>query len=327
MEDQVQQLVTDFKAGKVTRRQFLQRAALLLGGVASANALLLAANGAPFKQVIIAANQAATAEPTAAATMAATMSGTQAADIETSMITFKTATDNAPGYLARPKGAGPFPSVVVIQEWWGLDDHIKSVVNRFAGQGYAALAPDLYRGVVAKEPSDAQRLVMQVQMDQALGDIQGAVNYLIAQDYVAPKKAGVIGFCFGGGLAIMSLYKAQNIGAAVSFYGNATKPTDDDLKAVSAPWLGIYAEKDSVPEDQIRTWESKLKEFGKTNQMLYYKGAQHAFFNDTRPSYNKEAATDAWAKTLAWFGKYLTADSTATPAATMASTMAATVKP
>lgn len=324
MEDQVQQLVSEYKAGKVSRRQFLQRAALILGGVASANALLLAANGAPFQQVIAAANQVGTAQPTSAATMAATQSATQSADIETSMVTFKGGTEDAPGYLARPKGAGPFPAIVLIQEWWGLDDHIKNVTERFAAQGYATLAPDLYRGVVAKEPSDAQRLVMKVQMDQALKDIQGAVDYLISQDFVAPKKAGVVGFCFGGGLAIMMAYKGQNVGAVVSFYGNAAKPTDDDLKQVSAPWLGLYAEKDSVPESQIREWETKLKQFGKINQMIYYKGAQHAFFNDTRPSYNKEAATDAWARTLAWFGQYLSANGSATPGATMAATSAAT---
>ncbi len=325
MEEQVQALVSEYKSGHVSRREFLKRAAQILGGIAAANALLLAANGAPIRQVAEAAHaieQAATPAATPAATMAATADSLA---IETSMVTFKGNGEDAPGYLARPKVAGNFPSVVVIQEWWGLDDHIKSVTERFAKRGFVALAPDLYRGVVAKEPSDAQRLVMQVQMNQALGDIQGAVDYLVAQDYVLPKKVGVVGFCFGGGIAMMMAYKGKSVGAVVSFYGASANPTDDDLKAVSVPVLGLYGELDqSIPQDRIKHWEATLKQYGKINEMVTYKGAQHAFFNDTRPSYNKDAAEDAWPRTLAWFAKYLT-EMSAMPEGTMAPTTSATM--
>jgi carboxymethylenebutenolidase len=307
MEDKVvEQLVNEYKSGKVSRRQFLKRATVLLGGAALADALLLAASGAPIHQVAAAAGlltEEATSAATAASTAAATM---EAMPIDTQMVEFKAGTDNAPGYLARPKADGKYPAVVVIQEWWGLDDHIKSVTERFAGQGFAALAPDLYRGKVAKEPSEAQKLVMQVQMDQAIKDIQGAVNYLVGQDYVSPKKAGVVGFCYGGGIAMRMSYTGKDIGAVVVFYGAGVDPSDDDLKNVSAPLLGLYGGKDqSIPQDKIKMWEAKLKEFGKTNEMVIYPDAGHAFLNDTRPSYSKEAATDGWARALAWFKKYL----------------------
>src|SRR5262249_28503937 len=195
MEQEVNQLVSEYRNGAVSRRAFLKRAALLLGGAAAANALLLAANGAPIQEV---ARAAGALQGTAPATPPATMAATEGAmEIQTSMVKFKTASDEAPGYMARPTASGSYPGVVVIQEWWGVDDHIKSVVERFAKIGFVAVAPDLYRGQVAKEPSDAQRLVMTVQMDKALQDIQGAIDYLAQQDFVSPKKAGVIGFCFG----------------------------------------------------------------------------------------------------------------------------------
>lgn len=315
MEEQVHELVSEYKTGSLSRRQFLRRATVLLGGAAAANALLLAANGASIPDVARASGQL-TPEASLPATMAATG---QAANIQTEVVQFPAGTSQAPGYLARPAGNGPFPAVVVVQEWWGIDDHIKSVVERFAGQGYAALAPDLYRGKVAKEPNDAQQLVMLMQMDQALKDVQGAVDYL---SYISPKKPGVIGFCAGGRLAILMSYQGKNVGAVVSFYGSGANPTDDDLKNVSAPMLRIYGDQDqSNPIDKVSAWEPKLKAYGKISDLVIYKGAQHAFFNDTRPSYNKEAATDAWKRTLDWFGKYLTESSAS---ATMAATMMGT---
>jgi carboxymethylenebutenolidase len=318
MEEKVHELVSEYKSGSLSRRQFLRRATLLLGGAAAANALLLAANGASIPEVARASGQL-TPEASLSATMAATG---QAANIETSVVQFAAGTSQAPGYLARPTGDGPFPAVVVIQEWWGVDDHIKSVVERFAGQGYAAITPDLYRGKVAKEPNDAQQLVMLMQMDQALKDVQGAVDYLAQQSYVSPKKPGVIGFCAGGRLAILMSYQGKNVGAVVSFYGSGANPTDEDLKNVSAPMLRIYGDQDQGnPIDKVSAWEPKLKEYGKISDIVVYKGAQHAFFNDTRPSYNKEAAQDAWKRTLDWFGKYLTESSAA---ATMAPTTMAT---
>lgn len=321
MDDKVQQLVSDYRAGAISRRKFLTRAVQLLGGAAAANALLLAAAGAPIRDVAAAAGALqGTAAPTPAATKPATDGGLE---IQTSMIKFKTRTDEAPGYLARPTAAGTYPGVVVIQEWWGVDDHIKNVTERFAHKGYVALAPDLYRGEVAKEPTDAQRLVMKVQRMQALQDIQGAVDYLDQQDMVLPHKAGVIGFCFGGGLAMMTSYLGKGIGAVVVLYGAGVDPTDDEFQKVSAPVLGLYGDQDpGFTAAKINGWGDKFKQFGKINEMVIYKGAAHAFFNDTRASYNQAAAQDSWIRALAWFQKYLVADTQA--AGTMQATMSAT---
>lgn len=314
-EHQVEALVTEYRAGQVTRRDFITRATFIMGGASMANVLLMAADGAPFNVVARAAGQI---------DQAATPPATQAADdIETSSIKFKTATDEAPGYLAKPKGDGPFKSVVVIQEWWGLDAHIKSIADRFARAGYAALAPDLYRGEVAKEPSDAQRLNMKVQQPQALADIQGAIDYLISQKYVKPAKAGVVGFCFGGRIAFNMSYAGKNVGAVAVFYGGGINPTDADFQNVSAPVIGFYGEDDGgIPITRVKEWEAQFRKYNKVNEMYTYKGAPHAFFNDTRPSYRKEAAEDGWKKTLAWFEKYLVDD--AAMMATMAATMAPT---
>jgi carboxymethylenebutenolidase len=222
------------------------------------------------------------------------------------MIQFTANGGEAPGYLVRPDGDGPFPGVVVIQEWWGLDDHIKDVAERFATEGYIALAPDLYRGEIAEEPDDARRLAMELELDQALLDIQGAVNYLTAQPDAEPKHAGVVGFCMGGRLTMMMSYRGENVGAAVVFYGGGVQPSDDDLRAISAPLLGIYGEADAgIPVDRIQEWDAKLDAFGKTHEIIIYPDAPHAFFNNERPSYRPEASADAWKRTLDWLSKHL----------------------
>jgi carboxymethylenebutenolidase len=224
----------------------------------------------------------------------------------TQMLEFPANGSAAPGYLARPEGAGAYPGVVVIQEWWGLNDHIKDVANRIAEQGFVALAPDLYRGVVVSEPGEANKLMMKLSADQALKDMQGAVNYLIAQPFVAPKKAGVIGFCMGGGMALMLAHEGQHLGAAISFYGLWQELSDAEVDRVSAPVLGIFGERDaSVPLSGVRATEAKLKARGKTAEFHIYPNADHAFFNDTRPVYNAAAASDAWQKSLAWFRQHL----------------------
>jgi carboxymethylenebutenolidase len=223
-----------------------------------------------------------------------------------SMIEFASNGDQVPGYLARPAGAGPFPGVVVIQEWWGLNDHIKDVTDRFAREGFVALAPDLYRGQVALEPDEARKLAMELTHPRAIQDIQGAVTYLLAQPIVEPKKAGVVGFCMGGGLTLLMSHAGKNLGAAVVFYGRGE--LDDATAAqVAVPLLGLFGEADQgIPVETVRANERILKAHGKTSEFVIYPGAPHAFFNDDRPHiYYKEAAEDAWRRTLAWFREYL----------------------
>jgi len=220
------------------------------------------------------------------------------------MVEFKANGDMAPGYLARPEGNAP--GVVVIQEWWGLDAHIKGIADRFAQAGFVAIAPDLYRGHVAKEPDEARKLAMELQYPQAMKDMQGAVNYLLAQPFVQPKKVGIIGFCMGGRLSGMMAVSGQNLSAAVPFYG-MTALSEEDAAKVSVPVLAIYGGTDQgFPPELREANDQKLTAAGKPHEVVVYPEAPHAFFNDTRPHiYNKPAAEDAWKRALDWFTKYL----------------------
>lgn len=227
--------------------------------------------------------------------------------ISTSRIEFAANGDYAPGYLARPEGEGPFPGVIIIQEWWGLNRHIEEVTERVAQEGFVALSPDLYRGQVALEPDEARKLAMEMDRERAVVDIQGAVNYLITQAFVVPKQVGIVGFCMGGGLALWMASAGQNVGAVTVFYGGRGEVDDETARKISAPILGIYGEKDEgIPLDMVRRNEQKLREHGKTIEIMIYPDAPHAFFNDTRAAYRPEAAADAWQKMLTWFRRYLT---------------------
>lgn len=205
------------------------------------------------------------------------------------------------GYLATPDvGAGL--GLIVIQEWWGLVPHIKDVCDRFAHEGFTALAPDLYRGETTTEPDEAGKLVMALNLERAARDMSGAVDFLVGSDKVRGDGIGVTGFCMGGGLAMMlALQRNDAIRAVVPFYGfiawDSVKP---DWSKLNAPVHGHYAEHDDYfgPE-QARALEAELKGLGKDVELHIYDGANHAFFNDTRPEvYDEQAASTAWVRTL-----------------------------
>jgi carboxymethylenebutenolidase len=209
------------------------------------------------------------------------------------------------GYLAIPeKGSGP--GVVVIQEWWGLVDHIKDICDRFAAGGYVALAPDLFHGKTAKSPDEAGKLMMALQIDQTEKDLRGAIDYLLNHESTTGNKVGIIGFCMGGALALYAATKNPSIGACVVFYGGHPK-VKPDLPNLQAPVLGIYAERDGfVTPDSVRELERKLKELGKSVEVHIYPNVDHAFFNDQRPEvYNENAAGDAWRRTIQFFATHL----------------------
>ncbi|GIK38764.1 MAG: putative carboxymethylenebutenolidase [Chloroflexota bacterium] len=218
------------------------------------------------------------------------------------MISFEMQGQSNSGYLALPGGAGPWPGVVVIQEWWGLDEHIKSIADRFAGEGFAALAPDLYNGQVATEPDEARKLRMALVWDEALAVIQGAINYLVGQSQVSPKKVGVIGFCMGGGLTWHAAAKLAHVGAAAPFYGGGPEMTDEEVGRISAPVLAIFGELDQGVSPEVANQRAaQMNRAGVKHKTVIYPNAHHAFFNDTRPVYNPEAAADAWQRTLRFF--------------------------
>jgi carboxymethylenebutenolidase len=220
-------------------------------------------------------------------------------------VTFPSNAHTCQGYFAAPK-SGKGPAVVVIQEWWGLVPHIESIVDRFASEGFPALAPDLYHGVTTKSPSDADKLKMELDAERAEREIAGAGEWLLKQPSCNSKKYGVVGFCMGGALAQYTGTKEANAGAVVSFYGGF-KEVKRDWKNLQAPILLIYGEKDrGVPPEQGRQLEQELKKLGKNVQLVIYPGADHAFFNDARKEvYKPDAAADAWKRTVEFFRKHL----------------------
>lgn len=214
------------------------------------------------------------------------------------MVEFPVAGGSIEGYESVPE-LGRGPGVVVIQEWWGLVDHIKAVCDRFAAAGFVALAPDLFHGKTTKSPDQAGKLMMALRIDETEKELQGAAEYLLKHDAVTSNKIGVVGFCMGGALALYTATKNPNIGACVVFYGGHpnVKP---DLPSLVAPVLGLYAEKDGfVTPQSVRELESKLKALGKEIEVHIYPATDHAFFNDSRPEvYDEEAAADAWRRTV-----------------------------
>lgn len=223
-------------------------------------------------------------------------------DEVTSSVNFKTNGETAQGYLARPDGDGPFPGVIVVQEWWGLDDHIKDVARRFAAEGFAAFAPDLYHGKITKEPDEAGKLMMALDMPKASKELAAAAEHLSQQPFIAGRAIGATGFCMGGGLALTLACDSPHIKAAAPFYGMNPDPIDK-VANLGGPVRVSYAEHDDWVGPPVRkALEAALKEHGKDYEIHVYPGTSHAFFNDTRPdAYNADAARDAWSRMLDLF--------------------------
>ncbi len=217
-----------------------------------------------------------------------------------SMIEFSSPSGTTPGYLSLPE-TGVGAGVVVIQEWWGLNDHIKSVADRFAGAGFVSLAPDLYHGVVATSPDDARKLSMALNVAQAGDEIRDAARYLLSTPHISPRKVGVVGFCMGGALALYAGTEfPDEFSAAVDFYGAHPKMNVDAAK-LSVPLLAHFGLKDPIVTGGAASeLVTKISDAGKFVDVYYY-DAGHAFFNDTRPqAYNADAASLAWDRTLAF---------------------------
>src|SRR5215213_3514129 len=178
------------------------------------------------------------------------------------MVQFPFAGGNTGGYLATPE-QGSGPGVIVIQEWWGLVDHIKDLCDRFAGAGFVALAPDLYHGKSTKSPDEAGKLMMAMRIDEAEKDLSAAVEYLTIQDSTTSEKVGVVGFCMGGALSLYAATKNDTVGACVVFYGIHTN-VKTDLPNLETQVLGLYAEKDGfVTPAVVHDLENQLKALGK----------------------------------------------------------------
>jgi carboxymethylenebutenolidase len=221
-----------------------------------------------------------------------------------------------PGYLAAPLIPGDqertnAPGIVVIQEWWGVNDQIKKTADRFAQAGFRALVPDLFRGKVAKAADEARHLMTDLNfLDAASQDVRGALQHL----KLTAKKAAVAGFCMGGALTIMAAAKVPEMDAGACFYGIPPLSTDE-LKSIKIPLICHFGNKDhSWTPEKVNQLEAALKQ-SQSKFELYRYDADHAFMNDQRPEvYNPDAAKQAWDRTITFLKKSLAESASATRA-------------
>jgi carboxymethylenebutenolidase len=223
-------------------------------------------------------------------------------------IDFPTSDGTAPGYLAVPAGERG-PATIVLQEWWGLDDHIRSICDRLANEGFFALAPDLYRGETTTQPSEAEQKMMALSMDRTEKDMCGAADYLLSQPGVEGDGVASLGFCLGGGLSVWAAATCPNITAAVSYY-YVMPHGKPDFSEILGPVLAHFGTADEfIPLDDAKKLEAELSDAGVETTFHYYEGQGHAFFNDTNRlgTYDEEAANTSWGRTVDFLRSALTA--------------------
>lgn len=224
------------------------------------------------------------------------------------MVSFASNGDTCEGYLAVPDG-GSGAGVIVVQEWWGLVDHVRDVADRFAQAGFVALAPDFFHGATTDEPDEAQRLLMGLAMDRAAKDIQGAAQYLAGRDEVTSEGVGTVGFCMGGSLALWSGALADEVRVAVGFYPavpwEKMSPSWGSFTGKAA-MIHASEEDGTSAAEGIQTAVRGIEEAGGDVEVFDYPGSQHAFFNDQRPEvHHAEHSATAWQRTLDLLGARL----------------------
>ncbi len=217
------------------------------------------------------------------------------------------ASDEGRAFLVTPEGKGPLPAVIVIQEWWGLNDWVKDQARALSKEGYVALAVDLYRGKVTADKDLAHQYMMGMPDERAMNDLRGAFAYLAARPDVRKDRIGSIGWCLGGKYSAKLAVAEASLAAAVMYYG-APPTKAEDISAIQAPLLGHFGGDDQGPApDQVKAFEAALTKAGKAADIKLYEGAGHAFANVNNPwgGYREVAAKDAWARTTAFFAKHL----------------------
>jgi carboxymethylenebutenolidase len=222
------------------------------------------------------------------------------------MVSYPSGSETVSGYLAAPAGAEKKPAIVVIQEWWGLNDFVKGKADGFAKAGYVALAPDLYRGKVATDPDTAHQLMRGLPEDRAIRDLKAAVAYLRSRSDVDPKKIGAIGWCMGGGYSLQLALAEPSLAGAVIYYGRLV--TDDaTIRSLSVPLLGNFGGQDQgISPDSVREFDRKAKAAGKTVDFKIYSDAGHGFASSKDPKvFRANDAEDADVRTNAFLAKVL----------------------
>lgn len=226
--------------------------------------------------------------------------------VKTETVQFTNGKEMIDGYLALPPGTGKFPALLLVHEWWGLNDWIKEQAQKFAGQGYVTLAVDLYRGKIATDPETAHELMRGVPQDLALSDMIGGLVYLVKRDDVVKEHIGAVGWCWGGGQVMELAVHEPRLGAVVVNYG--ALPTDPNaLQQIGAPILGNFgADDQGITPNDVHDFEKAMKNLNRRVDIKIYPGAGHAFENpNNKNGYRPEAAADAWQRTLNFLNKAL----------------------
>lgn len=228
-----------------------------------------------------------------------------------STVRIKTPDGEMSGFLARPSGDGKYPAVLVIMEAFGLNQHIKDVATRIAGEGYVALAPDVYyrqpNAVVGYDQlPDAIRLMTSLRDDSIVSDISAAVAHLQAQAFVRDDRIGITGFCMGGRISFLSACTIPALKAAAPFYGGGIGGLLDRAGGISCPMLLFFGDQDPfIPNDEVAKITSTLSDLKKNAEVKVYPGAPHGFFCNERDSYRADAATDAWGRLTTFLARHL----------------------
>jgi carboxymethylenebutenolidase len=218
---------------------------------------------------------------------------------ESKTVSYKSGDETVQGVLYTPSGKGPFPAIIVIHEWWGLNDWVKDEASKLADQGYVTLAIDLYRGKVATTPDQAHEIMRGVPEDRARRDLRAAFDFLQSQSNVKKDRIGAIGWCMGGGYSLDVALDEPGLAADVINYGHLA--TDKQaLEKINAPILGLFGAQDQgIPPDDVRKFEATMKLLGKKIEVKIYDDAGHAFENpNNKTGYREADAADAWQRTV-----------------------------
>ena len=229
---------------------------------------------------------------------------TFAADGKT--VSYKSGDETVRGQIYTPAGKGPFPAIIVIHEWWGLNDWIKEEASKLSDQGYVTLAIDLYRGKVAATSDEAHEIMRGVPEDRAKRDLHAAFEFLLSQPNVKKERIGAIGWCMGGGYSLDVALQEPTLAADVINYGHlATDP--DALKKINAPILGLFGGQDhGITPDDVHKFEVSMKQLNKKIDLKIYDDAGHAFENpNNKDGYRPADAADAWKRTVSFLAENL----------------------
>jgi carboxymethylenebutenolidase len=302
----VEEWAEDYQQGRLNRREFLRRTALMAGGSTLALSVLRTLGVTATLDEVAAA---ASSGPASVAQASGVTVPPTDPSLEAGMVTFQVTSFMMQAYLARPKADGQYPAVLVIHENRGLLEHFKDVARRLAKLGYVALAADLASGEGGTarhtDLAEVTAILGRTPPDDLVAMCNAGAVYLQTRPFVRRDRVGTMGYCFGGGMVWRLATRNADLRAAVPYYG--VNPPIDDVARIKAAVLAIYGELDTRINAGIPAIREALQRAGVTHEIKIYPGANHAFFNDTGQRYHEASAKDAWQQTVNWFNRHLKA--------------------